>query len=104
MNFFMEVVVVLFCSWQLLLKLNLSSPQDVLFMPGFILLIQHVNQHTLTVAVSNSQLLNLKRLLIPFPRNLLQTLLDYIPLSSHLGQLGPQPFLLSRLRVGLTRS
>jgi hypothetical protein len=89
MNFLMEVVVVLFCSCQLLLKLNLPSPQDILFVPGFIPLIHHVNQHTLTVAVSNSQLLNLKYLLVPFPRNLLQTLLDCTPFSSHLCQLGP---------------
>jgi hypothetical protein len=54
MNFLMEIVIVCFCSCQLLLKLNLPSPQDVLFVPGFILLIHHVNQHTLTVAVSNS--------------------------------------------------
>jgi hypothetical protein len=39
MNFLMEVVIVLFCSCQLLLKLNLLSPQDILFVLGFILLI-----------------------------------------------------------------
>jgi hypothetical protein len=43
MNFLIEVVVVLFYNCQLLLKLNLPSPQDILFMPGFIPLIQHVN-------------------------------------------------------------
>jgi hypothetical protein len=104
MNFLMEVVIVLFCSYQLLLKLNLPSPQDILFVLGIILLIQHVNQHTLIVVVSNNQPLCLKRLLIPFPCHLLQPLLDCIPLSSHLSQLGPQPFLLSRLRAGLMRS
>jgi hypothetical protein len=104
MNFLMEVVIVLFCSCQLLLKLNMSSPQDILFVQGFIPLIQHMNQHTLTVVMSNSQLLNLKRLLVSFLCNLLQMLLNDIPLSNHLGQLGPQPFLLSKLRAGLTRS
>jgi hypothetical protein len=104
MNLVMKVVVVLFYSCQLLLKLNLLSPQDILFVPSFIPLIQHVNQHMLIVEVSNSQPLNLKHLLIPFPRNLLQMLLNGIPFSSHLSQLDPQPFLLSRLRAGLTRS
>jgi hypothetical protein len=80
MNFLMEVVVVLFCSCQLLLKLNLPKPQDILFMTGLIPLIQHVNQQTLTVTVSTSQ-----------------------PLSSHLAQLSPQPFLRRRLRAGFTR-
>jgi hypothetical protein len=84
MNFLMEVVIVLFCNNQLLLKLNLSSPQDILFVPGFISLIHHVNQHTLIVAVGNSQLLNFKHLLIPFSRNLLQTLLDGSTFSSHM--------------------
>jgi hypothetical protein len=83
MNFLMEVVIVRFCNCQLLLKLNLMSPQDILFMPGFIPLIHHVNQHTLTVAMSNREPLNLECLLIPFLRHLLQTLLDCIPLSSH---------------------
>jgi hypothetical protein len=103
MNFLMEVVVVLLYSCQLLLKFNLPSPQDILFVLGFFPLIQHVNQHMFTVVVSNGQPLNFKHLLVPFLRNLPQTLLNCIPLSSHLGQLSPQPFLLSRLRTGLTR-
>jgi hypothetical protein len=85
MNFLMEIVIVLFCSCQLLLKLNLLSPQDILFVLGFIPLNHHMNQHTLIVVVSNSQPLNLKHLLIPFPCNLLQTLSNDIPFSSHLG-------------------
>jgi hypothetical protein len=84
--------------------INLPSPQDILFVPGFIPLIHYVNQHTLIVAVSNSQPLNLKCLLVPFPHNLLQTLPNYIPFSSHLSQLDPQPFLLNRLRARLMRS
>jgi hypothetical protein len=100
----MEVVVVLFCSYQLLLQLNLSSPQNILFILGFIPLIQYMNQHTFTVVVSNYQPLYLQRLLILFLRHLPQTLLDRISLNSHLGQLHPQPFLHSRLRAGLTRS
>jgi hypothetical protein len=71
MNFLMEVVIVRFCNCQLLLKLNLSSPQDILFVPSFIPLIHHVNQHTLTVVVSDRQPLNLECLLIPFPCHLL---------------------------------
>jgi hypothetical protein len=39
MNFLMMVVIVLFYNCQLLLKLNLPSPQDILFVPGFIPLI-----------------------------------------------------------------
>jgi hypothetical protein len=89
MDFLMEVVIVLFYSCQLLLKLNLPSPQDIFFVPGFIPLIHHMNQHMLIVAVSNSQPLNLKCLLIPFLRDLLQTLSDCIPFSSYLSQLGP---------------
>jgi hypothetical protein len=104
MNFLMEVVVVLFYRYQLLLKLNLPSPQDILFVLGFIPLIHHMNQHTLTIAMSNNQPLNFENLLISFLRNLLQTLLDCILFSSHLSQLGPQPFLHSRLRVGMPRS
>jgi hypothetical protein len=100
----MEVVVVLFYNYQLLLQLHLPSPQDILFVLGFIPLIHHVNQHTLTVVVRNSQLLNLKCFLVPFLCNLLQTLSNDIPFISHLSQLGPHPFLLHRLRAGLTRS
>jgi hypothetical protein len=72
------------------LKLNLPSPQDILFVPDFIPLIQHVNQHVLTITMGNRQPLNLKRFLVSFLHNLLQTLLDCISLSSHLSQLGPQ--------------
>jgi hypothetical protein len=58
MNFLMEVVIVCFCNYQLLLKLNLMSPQDIIFVPSFIPLIHHVNQHTLIVAASDRQPLN----------------------------------------------
>ena len=82
----MEMVIVLFCSCQLLLQLNLSRSQRILFVLGFIPLVQHMNQHALTVAVSNCQPLNLQSFLIPFVCYLLQTLLSHTPLSSHPGQ------------------
>ena len=100
----MEMVIVFLYSCQLLLQLNLLRSQRILFILGFIPLVQHVNQHTFTVAVSNYQPLNLQGLLIPFLRYLLQTLLGRIPLSSHPAQLCPKPFLLNRLQTGLTRS
>jgi hypothetical protein len=48
----MQVVVVLFGIGQLLLQLNLSSSQNVFFKPGFICLMEHMDQHALTVLVS----------------------------------------------------
>jgi hypothetical protein len=104
MNFLMKVVIVLFCNCQLLLKLNLLSPQDVLFVLGFIPLVQHMDQHAPTVAMSDYQPLNRKCFLISFMCHLLQKLLDHLSLSNYLGQLRPQPFLHGRLRTGLTRS
>jgi len=55
----MQVVIVLFGFGQLLLKLNLSSSQNVFLVPGFIPLVEHMNQHALTVPISYSQPLNL---------------------------------------------
>jgi hypothetical protein len=75
--------------WAIIIRRFCDSPQDILLVPGFIPLVQHVDQHTLIVTVSNSQPLHLKHLLIPFLRHLLQTLLGRISLSSHFGQLSP---------------
>jgi hypothetical protein len=55
----MQVVIVLFGISQLLLKLNLSSSQNIFFRPGFIPLMEHMDQHALTFSVSCSQPLNL---------------------------------------------
>jgi hypothetical protein len=45
----MEVVIVLFGIGQLLLKLNLSSSQNIFFRLGFIPLMEHMDQHAFTV-------------------------------------------------------
>jgi hypothetical protein len=103
-HFLMKIVIVFFCSFYLLLKLHLTSSQDVLFVPGFILLIHHMDQHALTVAICHSQPLDHKCLLISVMHHLLQLLLDRISSSSHLSQLSPQPFHLGGLRAGLTWS
>jgi hypothetical protein len=100
----MKIVIVFFCSFYSLLKLHLMSSQDVLFVPGFIPLVYHVDQHALTVAIRHSQPLDRKCLLISIMYHLLQLLLSCISSSSHLSQLGPQPFHLGGLRVGLTWS
>ena len=55
----MQVVIVLFGIGQLLLKLNLLSSQNVFLGPGFIPLIENMDQHALTVPVGCSQPLNL---------------------------------------------
>jgi hypothetical protein len=102
MNFLMEVIVVFLCICQLLFKLN--PPQDIFLLPGFILLVQDVDQHTLTITVSHSQPLHLERFLVSFMYHLLQTLLGRISSSSHPSQLSPQPFRLGGLRAGLTWS
>jgi hypothetical protein len=73
-------------------------------MPGFFLLVHHMDQHALTVAICHSQPLDRKCLLVSILYHLLQLLLDRISSSSHLSQLGPQPFRLSGLRAGLTWS
>ena len=55
----MQVVIVLFGIGQLLLKLNLSSSQNVFLRPGFIPLMENMDQHALTIPVGCSQPLNL---------------------------------------------
>jgi hypothetical protein len=55
----MQVVVVFFGIGQLLLQLNLSSSQNVFFRPSFIPLMEHMDQHALTVPISGSESLNL---------------------------------------------
>jgi hypothetical protein len=57
MHLLMQVVIVVLCISQLLLELNLSSPQDILLMPGFIPLMQHMDKHALTVPVRMGQAL-----------------------------------------------
>jgi hypothetical protein len=96
-HFLMKIVIVLFCSFNPLLKLHLTSSQDILFMPGFIPLIHHVDQHALTVVICHSQPLDRKCLLISVMYHLLQLLLNRIPTGSHLSQL-------DGLRAGLTGS
>jgi hypothetical protein len=59
MHLLMQVVVVLFGIDQLLLKLNLSSSQNIFLRPDFIPLMEHMDQHTLTILVSRNQSLNL---------------------------------------------
>ena len=54
-----QVVIVLFGIGQLLLKLNLSSSQNVFLRPGFIPLMENMDQHALTIPVGCSQPLNL---------------------------------------------
>jgi hypothetical protein len=84
----MQVVVVLFGIGQLLLKLNLSSSQNVFLRLGFIPLMEHMDQHALTVLVSCSQPLNLlPSYLIPVE--------GLIPLQGQLCQLCLQPLYLS---------
>jgi hypothetical protein len=100
-HFLMKIVIVFFCSFNPLLKLHLTSSQDVLFVPGFIPLVHHVDQHALTVVICHSQPLDRKCLLISIMYHLLQLLLSRISSSSHLSQLGPQPFRLGGLRAGL---
>jgi hypothetical protein len=55
----MQVVIVLFGIGQLLLKLNLLSSQNVFLGPGFIPLMENMDQHALTIPVGCSQPLNL---------------------------------------------
>jgi hypothetical protein len=55
----MQVVIVLLCNCQLLLKLDLSSSQNIFLVPGFISLVEHMDQHALTVPVGCSQPLDL---------------------------------------------
>jgi hypothetical protein len=43
MHFLMKIVIVFFCSFNSLLKLHLTSSQDVHFVPGFIPLVHHVD-------------------------------------------------------------
>jgi hypothetical protein len=73
-------------------------------MPGFILLVHHVDQHALIVVICHSQPLDRKCLLISVIYHLLQLLLSRISSSSHLSQLSTQPFHLGGLRAGLTWS
>jgi hypothetical protein len=55
----MQVIIVLFDIGQLLLLLNLASSQNVFFRLGFISLMEHMDQHALTISISASQSLNL---------------------------------------------
>jgi hypothetical protein len=57
MHLLMQVVIVVLCICQLLLELNLLSPQDILLMPGFIPLMQHMDKHALTVPMRKGQVL-----------------------------------------------
>jgi hypothetical protein len=77
-HFLMKIVIVFFCSFNPLLELHLTSSQDVLFVPGFILLVHHVDQHELIVAICHSQPLDCKCLLISVVYHLLQLLLSRI--------------------------
>jgi hypothetical protein len=67
----MKIVIVFLCSFNPLLKLHLTSSHGVLFMPGFILLVHHVDQHALTVAIRHSQPLDRKCPLISVMYHLL---------------------------------
>ena len=59
MNLLMQVVVVLFCIGQLFLELNLSSSQNIFCGPGFIPLVEHMDQHALSVPIGGGQTLDL---------------------------------------------
>jgi hypothetical protein len=59
MHLLMQVVVVFFGIGQLLLQLNLSTSQNIFFRLGFIPLMEHMDQHALTIPISGSQSLNL---------------------------------------------
>jgi len=59
MHLFMQVVIILLYIGQLLLKINLSSSQNVFLGPSFIPLMENMYQHALTVPVGGSQALNL---------------------------------------------
>ena len=79
----MQVVIILLYSQQLLLHLDLSSSQNVFLVPGFIPLVEHMNQHALTVPIGYSQPLNL------LPSHLIPVD-GLISLQSHLSQLCQQ--------------
>jgi hypothetical protein len=84
----MQVVIVLFSIGQLLLKLNLSSSQNIFLRPGFIPLMEHMDQYVLTIPISYSQPLNLlPSRLIPME--------GLIPFQGHLCQLCLQPLYLT---------
>jgi hypothetical protein len=84
----MQVIVVLFGIGQLLLQLNLSTSQNVFFRSSFIPLMEHMDQHALTIPVCCSQPLNLlPSCLIPVE--------GLIPLQGQLCQLCPQPLYLT---------
>jgi hypothetical protein len=74
----MQVVIVLFGIGQLLLKLNLSSSQNIFLRPGFISLMDNLYQHVLTIPIGGSQPLNL------LPSHLIPVD-SLISLLSHLG-------------------
>jgi hypothetical protein len=57
MHLLMQVVIVVLCISQLVLELNLSSPQDILLVLGFIPLMQHMDKHVLTVPMCKVQAL-----------------------------------------------
>jgi hypothetical protein len=59
MHLLMQVVIVGLCIHNMLHELNLSSPQDIFHVPGFIPLVQHMNQHALIVSMCKSQALHL---------------------------------------------
>jgi hypothetical protein len=54
MHVLMQVVIVGLYIYNMLLELNLSSPQDIFHVPGFIPLVKHMNQHALIVSMDNS--------------------------------------------------
>ena len=87
----MQVLIVLLSISQLLLKLQLSGPQGVLLVPGFIPVTKHMNQHALAVPVSCGHPV----LLFSHCQQILTqhiVLLDcLVPLQSHMGQQCLQP-------------
>jgi hypothetical protein len=87
----MQVVIVLFGIGQLLLKLNLSSSQNIFLVPGFIPLVEHMNKHALTIPVSNCQALQLLMQVTDIRHYHLIPMDGLVPLLSHLCQLSLQP-------------
>jgi hypothetical protein len=73
----MQVGIVSLCMVQLLLQIESLSSQSVFFVPGFIPLVEHMNQHALTVLMSGSQAKILQQ-------GYLTLLNSLIPLYGHL--------------------
>jgi hypothetical protein len=55
----MKVVIVGLCIHNMLLKINLSSSEDIFPMLGFIPLVEHMDKQALTVFACKSQMLHL---------------------------------------------